>query len=192
MTILPQLLLGLSLASAAGLRAFLPLLVLSAAAHFHVVHLNGQFAWLQSWTALVVLGTAAVAEVLADKIPVVDHALDAVQTLVRPAAGALAMASTQSHFDPVTAGVLGLIMGAPLAGTLHAAKGGTRLASTATTAGLANPFLSLAEDTASAGLSLLAVFVPYLAALFALVLFYGLWRVWRKVRGLKKQKATGA
>lgn len=191
MTILPQLLLGLSLASAAGLRAFLPLLVLAAAAHFGVVHLNGQFAWLGSGTALIVLGVAAAAEVLADKIPVVDHALDAVQTLVRPAAGALAMASTQSHFDPVTAGVLGLIMGAPLAGTLHAAKGGTRLASTATTAGMANPFLSLAEDAASAGLSVLAVFVPYLAALFVLVLFYGAWRAWKTLRGLRPKPSLG-
>ena len=186
MEIVPQLLLGLSLASAAGLRAFLPLLVLALAAHFRVVHLNGQFGWLQSGTALVVLSIAAVTEVLADKIPVVDHALDAVQTLVRPAAGALAMASTQSHFDPVMAGVLGLIIGAPLAGTLHAAKGGTRLASTATTAGLANPFLSLAEDVTSAALSVLAVFVPYLAALMALLVFYGGWRVWKSIRGLKK------
>ncbi|HEX5322856.1 MAG TPA: DUF4126 domain-containing protein, partial [Capsulimonadaceae bacterium] len=124
------LLMGLSLASAAGLRAFLPLLALAVAAHFGFVHLNGRFLWLQSSGALIALGAAAVVEILADKVPVLDHALDALQTVVRPAAGVLAVASTQSHMDPMMAGVLGLILGAPLAGTVHVAKGSARLAST--------------------------------------------------------------
>lgn len=177
-----QLLLGLSLASASGLRAFLPLLVMAVAARFHVIPLNGQFAWLHSTTALVVLGIATTAELLADKVPVVDHALDALQTVVRPAAGALALAASQSHADPMLAAVLGLILGAPIAGSLHLAKGGTRLASTATTAGMANPALSLLEDIASLGLSLLAVYLPVIAFVLALILFYISWRVWRTVK----------
>ncbi len=189
MGVVQQLFLGLSLASAAGLRAFLPLLVLAVAAHFHVIPLNGEFAWLQSWTALVILAVAAVTEFVADKIPVVDHALDTLQTLVRPVAGGLAMAGTQTHFDPVTAGILGLILGAPIAGSLHAAKGGTRLASTAATAGMANPFLSLAEDAAALGLSVLAVFLPVFAGLLSLLLLYGLWRLWQKMRRRKKVRS---
>lgn len=184
------LLLGLSLASAAGLRAFLPLLVLAVAGRFHIVHLGGEFGWLQSWTALIALSVAAVGESLADKVPVVDHALDAVQTLVRPAAGALAVAGTQSHLDPVTAGVLGLILGAPLAGGLNAAKTGSRLASTAATAGFANPVLSLAEDITALGQSLLGVFVPALGAVFALLLFYGVWRLWRRIRRGRKTTSS--
>ncbi len=185
------LLLGLSLASAAGLRAFLPLLVLSVAARFHVIHLGGEFAWLQSWTALTSLAVAAVAESLADKVPVVDHALDLVQTLIRPLAGALAVAGTQAHLDPVTAGVLGLVLGAPLAGGLNAAKSGSRLASTAATAGVANPVLSLAEDITALGQSLLGVFVPALGAVFALLLFYGVWRLWRRLRWARKGPSAG-
>ena len=182
MDIASQLLLGLSLASASGLRAFLPLLVMAGASRLHVITLNSQFAWLHSTTALVILGVAALAELLADKVPVVDHALDALQTVVRPAAGALALASTQSHADPTMAAIMGLILGAPLAGSLHLAKGGTRLASTATTAGVANPFLSVTEDITALVLSVLAVFVPILAFLLALLVFYFGWRVWRKVR----------
>ena len=139
MGIVLQLLLGLSLASAAGLRAFLPLLVLAVAARFHVAHIGGQFAWLHSNAAIIVLAVATVAELLADKLPIVDHALDVLQTVVRPAAGALAVAGTQAHLDPMTAAIVGLILGAPLAAGFHVAKGATRVASTATTAGPRQP-----------------------------------------------------
>ena len=182
MQILQQLFLGLSLASAAGFRAFLPLLGLAVAAHFGVVHLNGQFTWLRSDAALVVLVIAAIAEILADKVPVVDHALDAIQTLIRPAAGALAVAGTQQHLDPTTAAILGLVLGAPLAGGLHLAKGGTRLASTAATAGLANPFVSIGEDGTALGLTLLALTVPILGFLLSLVMVVLAWRIWQMLR----------
>lgn len=182
MEIVMQLLLGLSLASAAGLRAFLPLLALALASRFGLTHVGGQFAWLHSNASLAVLSVATVAELLADKVPVVDHALDALQSVVRPAAGALAVAGTQAHLDPMTAAVLGLILGAPLAGSFHLAKGGARLASTATTAGLANPLLSLAEDATSLVLSALAIFLPALAFVLVLVMLYFGWRVWSRVR----------
>ncbi|MBV9850863.1 MAG: DUF4126 domain-containing protein [Armatimonadetes bacterium] len=182
-----QILMGLALASAAGLRAFLPLLALALGARFHLVPLNGHFAWLHSNTAIAVLAVATVAEVMADKIPLVDHALDAIQSVVRPLAGALAVASTQGHVDPVTAGVLGIILGAPLAGGVHVVKGGTRLASSAATVGLANPFLSLGEDGTSLVISLLAIFVPVAACLLVLIMFYFGWRIWSRVRKLRKQ-----
>ncbi len=189
MAIVQSLMLGLSLASAAGLRAFLPLLALALAAKFNIVPVGGQFAWLHSWTAITVLGVATVAELLADKVPVIDHLLDTVQTVVRPAAGALAVAGTQSHVDPITAGVLGLILGAPLAGGIHVAKTGARVASTGLTAGLANPFLSLGEDGASLILSVLAIWVPLLAFALSLLLVLAVWRLWRRLR--PRRKAAG-
>ncbi len=184
MDMVQQLFLGLALASAAGLRAFLPLLGLALAAHFHLggVGVSQQFAWLRSDTALAVLAVATAAELLADKVPLVDHALDALQTVIRPVAGALAVAGTQQHLDPTTAAVLGLVLGAPLAGGLHLAKGGARLASTATTAGLANPFLSLAEDGTSLGLTVLALAAPTLGFLLALLIVFLAWRTWRRFR----------
>lgn len=182
MNIVLSLLLGLSLASAAGLRAFLPLLALSLAARFGWLPLNEQFGWLHSNTAMAVLAVATVAEILADKVPVVDHALDTLQTVVRPVAGALAVAGSQAHLDPTTAAVLGIVLGAPLAGGFHVVKGGTRLASTTTTAGLANPLLSLAEDAVSLLLSVLAIFLPVLAFVLVLIMLVGGWRVWSRVR----------
>lgn len=181
MQIAEQLLLGLALASAAGLRAFVPLLVLAIASRYGVmgVHLNGQFAWLHSTAAIITLTVATVAEVLADKVPGVDHALDALQTVVRPAAGALAFASTQAHVSPVTAGILGLILGAPLAGGLHLAKGGARIASTASTAGLGNPILSTLEDIITLLVSILSLFAPLLGLALIVAVVYFVWRAYR-------------
>ena len=61
------------------------------------------------------MGTAVVAEILADKIPVVDHFLDGVGLFVKPVAGTLVLASTLSGTSPLAATVLGLILGAPAA-----------------------------------------------------------------------------
>ena len=186
MSVVEQILVGVSLASAAGLRAFLPLLALALGARFHVVPLNGPFSWLHSNTAIVVLAVATVAEMLADKVPLVDHALDALQTVIRPLAGAFAVAATQGHLDPVAAGVVGLVVGAPLAGSVHAAKGGTRLASSAATLGIASPFLSVGEDVTTLVLSLLALFVPVLAFVLVVILFFFGWRLWRRTRRPKR------
>src|SRR4028119_1744513 len=110
-------LLGLGLAASSGLNTFLPLLVLALAAKMNLfgVQLNGSFAWLASDVALGTLGVAAFAEIIADKVPTVDHALDAIGTVARPAAGALAAASVFHNSDPAMATLLGLIIGAPTA-----------------------------------------------------------------------------
>ena len=71
--------------------------------------------------------------------------------------------------DPLTAWVLGAAVGAPASLVPHAAKTGLRLASTAFTAGLANPLVSLLEDLATLLLFALAVLVPLLIAALLLV-----------------------
>jgi uncharacterized membrane protein len=170
---LVQILAGVSLAACAGLRAFLPLFVVGAATRLGLTQvvlgetfqLNETFAWLGSTPALVILGVAVVAEVLADKIPAVDNALDLVQTLVRPLAGALVMAASLDTFDPVWASVVGLVVGGGVAGGVHAAKAKLRLMSTFGTGGLASPFLSTAEDVAAGAGSLLAVVFTFAAAI---------------------------
>ena len=107
-----------------------------------------------------------------DKIPLVDHTLDVVGTFARPVAGALAAASPLTSMDPVTASVVGVILGATVAGGVHAAKSTTRLISTGATGGLATPFLSAGEDAVSFMGAVLAIFLPVLAmAVFAVLLF---------------------
>lgn len=176
--------LGFGLAASTGLNTSLPLLLLAAAARFHIagMALNQKFAWLSSDVAIIVLIIAAVVEVIADKFPAVDHALDTVGTFVRPVAGAIAAASVFTGLDPTTAAITGLIVGSPISLAMHSAKAAARLTSSATTFGCANPLLSLAEDLMSIALSIIAMLmpliVPVLVLLFALILI----RIARVVR----------
>ena len=89
--------LGLALAS--GINAYLPLLSFAIAARFfHLGKVNPQFAFItQNWfiTALVIL---TLIDFVADKIPVIDHAWDAMHTVIRPIAGALVAAASYSQF----------------------------------------------------------------------------------------------
>jgi uncharacterized membrane protein len=186
-------LLGLGLAASSGLNTFLPLLMLAGAAHFHLfnVQLNGSFAWLASDAALIALGIATLIEVIADKIPIVDHGLDVFGTAARPVAGALAAASVFTHTDPATAAMVGLIIGAPTAFSFHAAKAGTRATSSAATLGLGNPILSFLEDVVAVMLVVTSFLAPILVPLLLAVAFIIMWRVYRSVRGRLPRRRTG-
>ena len=102
--IVPSLALGIGLAACAGLRAWLPLLLLGGLARWGVVDLGPSFEFVASTRALILFGVATVIEIAGDKIPAVDHTLDALSTVLRPAAGSLLAASVLWQIsDPLTA-----------------------------------------------------------------------------------------
>ena len=163
--IVPSVALGIGLAACAGLRAWLPLLLAGALARGGFIELGSAFAFMTSNRALMLFAVATVVEIVGDKFPAVDHALDSISTVLRPAAGALLAASVMWQIsDPLTAMALGVAVGAPSALVPHAAKSLLRAGSTALTGGLANPVLSLVEDVAAVVLFILAVVVPVLLA----------------------------
>ena len=175
------ILMGLALASTCGLRAFLPLFVISLLSYAGKVTLGESFQWMHSPLALLCFGTAVVLEFLGDKIPAVDHVLDAAGTVVKPAAATLATASMVTEFDPMLAVVLGLLTGGVAAEGVHLAKAKTRLLSTAFTGTLANPFLSVLEDLAALVGVILAVVVPIVVVGGAAIFVVLVWR-WRRRR----------
>ena len=162
-TVLYALLGGIALASACGLRAFLPLLALSLASRAGLVHLAPSTGWIGSTAALWSLAVATVLELAGDKIPVVDHALDVAGTVVRPVAAAIAGWATFGVVNPVLASIAAVILGGGAMG-IHALKAKTRLGSTALTLGHANPVLSVGEDLVAASLSAAAFLAPLLVA----------------------------
>jgi hypothetical protein len=170
---LPTLAVAIALAASAGLRAWLPLLLAGALARWGLLDLGSSFQFLASNQALVLFGVATAIELIGDKVPAVDHALDVIGTPLRPAAGALLAASVLGRVsDPLTALVLGTAVGAPSALVPHAAKSVLRASSTALTGGIANPILSLMEDAISLVTFVLALLVPILViALLGLTLF---------------------
>jgi len=155
-----QIGLGVALAACAGLRAFVPLLVAGVAARLELLPLAARFEWLASDAALVVFGVAVVVEIAADKIPLVDHALDLVATLLKPAAGTVLAAGMLGDLGPVESTALGLVTGGGVAATVHVAKAKLRVVSTLATVGLANPLLSLLEDVLAFAGAVATVLVP--------------------------------
>jgi hypothetical protein len=157
--------LAVALAACAGLRAWLPLLMAGGLARAGMLDLGESFRFLSSNKALALFAVATVLEILGDKVPAVDHALDALSTVLRPAAGAVLAAAVFGRIvDPLQAVALGLAVGAPTALVPHAGKVALRGISTTFTAGLANPLLSLIEDAATIVLFALAVVVPVAVA----------------------------
>lgn len=167
LAILVSLAMGVSLAAAAGMRVFAPLLIAGLVLRTGLIPVPPALAdaniWLASTPAITCFGAALIAEVLAYKIPVVDHLLD---VLAAPAALAAGASLTTTFLvgvdDPLWRYGLGIIAGATTAGTVHAGTAALRVASTKATAGLANPFFALSELASSVVTALLSFVVPTL------------------------------
>jgi uncharacterized membrane protein len=164
-----QYALAYTLTTGAGLRGLLCLAVVSVVAHFGWMHPPQAFAWLGSTTAMVVLVAVAIADFIGDKIPVVDNALHVVHVVVKPAAAVILVGGSvhgHSNAELVTL----MAVGAFNALGIHAASAAVRGTSTATTGGIANPFVSLFEDAIAALMLVLAFVAPLVAAALAIVL----------------------
>jgi len=86
---------GLGLSAAAGLNAYIPLLLVGVLARFtDVITLPEPYRWIQSGWAIAIVSILLAAELILDKVAVVDHVNDAVQTLVRPTVGGVIFAAT--------------------------------------------------------------------------------------------------
>jgi Domain of unknown function (DUF4126) len=185
------------LAFASGLNAYLPLLAFAVSVRWlHLYTVNPSFSFITQTWFIATLAILTILDFVADKIPLIDHAWNAVHTVVRPIAGALVAVAAGSHFlsgtqitttssdaasrtviaasiIPLTGvGLLAILIliGAVLAALSHTTKSTTRLVSTITTAGFLNIILSFLEDVLVFIAILLSLFVP-LVMLILLVLF---------------------
>ena len=164
------LLWGIALAATAGLRVFMPFLFVGGMARFAHVPTPELLQWTASDAGILLLLVATLAEVLADKIPIVDHALDGVATFIKPAAGFILPFALLQDVSPMGAWVLGIAAGAPLAMGVHATKAGTRAVSSASTLGAGNPILSFVEDAWAVVILIFTALAPFIAVLIVLVL----------------------
>jgi Domain of unknown function (DUF4126) len=188
---------GLGLSAAAGLNAYIPLLLVGVLARFtDVITLPEPYRWIQSGWALGVVSVLLVAELVLDKVPVVDHLNDAVQTLVRPTVGGVIFAAATTAAAQADASPwmrdhpwVGVLLGVAVAGLVHATKASARPLVNATTVGTATPVVSAAEDAASLGMSLVAVFLPVLVVV---VLLLGAWAAYGLVRRIRRRRRSAA
>jgi hypothetical protein len=170
------------LSASAGLNAYIPLLVVSLTARYtDWIRLSPPWDAMTSWWVIGALAVLITIEFFADKVPMVNHVNDVVQTFVRPAAGAILFASNAgvvNQMNPILAVIAGLLV----AGAVHAAKSAAiRPAVTATTGGTGNVLVSAAEDILATVLSILAVVIPVIiAALIIVLTSLFVWWLWRR------------
>ncbi len=168
MDLTSALLTGLGLAGAAGLNAYVPLLVVGLLARGGVIELPSSTQSLTSTPVLVALALLLAVEVLADKIPGVDSVNDVVQTVIRPLAGAVLFAGSLGLIGEVPPWV-GIVAGVTTAGGVHLTKAAVRPAVNVSTGGLGGPVVSVLEDVVSLVASVLAVLAPFVLAGVVLV-----------------------
>jgi cbb3-type cytochrome oxidase subunit 3 len=190
---------GIGLATSAGLNAYIPLLMIGLLGRFtHLITLPSGWQWLENGWVLAILAVLLAIEMVADKIPIVDHVNDVVQTIVRPTAGGLAFGAASSsqtvtvsnpgdffsshQWLPIAAGIL-------ISFVVHSMKAAARPVINATTVGFGAPVASTAEDVFSVAMSFAAILFPFLIVFFLVFLLWVFIAIRRRRKRKRLEKA---
>jgi uncharacterized membrane protein len=169
------------LSAAAGLNAYIPLLLISILARTGAIHLTAPYDVMgQNW-CVILLAVLCVIELIVDKVPGADHVNDIIQSFVRPTAGAILFASQAGTITGVHPGVW-IVIGLLFSGMVHGTKMAVRPVVNVTTAGIGAPIISALEDLMSTVISLVAIFAPILVVLAGFGMSFVAWKAYRKFR----------
>ncbi|MFJ1539561.1 DUF4126 domain-containing protein [Micromonospora chalcea] len=195
-----EVLTGSGLAASAGLNAYIPLLLMGLLSRYTgLVELPSGWQWLGNGWVVLILAVLLAVEMVADKVPVVDHVNDVVQTVVRPTAGGLAFGAgagseTVTVSDPdtffSTHQWVPVVVGVLIALGVHLLKAAARPVINATTAGVGAPVASTAEDATSVVMSVVALLLPVLVLVFLLGLVFFVPWLFRRRRERRRERAA--
>lgn len=188
--------LGMAMGSAwlSGINLYATVVTLGLLQKYTFVKLPGELSILSNWWILGVAGAMYLVEFVADKIPAVDSAWDAVHTFIRVPAGAILAATAFADFDP-TVKTIAMLVGGSIALGSHGLKSTTRLAANTSPEPVSNIALSLGEDILTFGAASLLAFHPVIILVVAILatilaiwlipkIFRTLRRMFRKIRSL--------
>jgi hypothetical protein len=183
------------LSASAGLNAYIPLLIIACTAKistlsgWNILKLSQPWDTLESWWIIGLLIVLSTIEFFVDKVPAVNHANDVIQTLVRPAAGAIAFAASANVINDIHP-VLSLAAGLLVAGTVHTAKAAAmRPVVSGISAGVGTPVVSALEDVLVTIVSILSILVPMIvgALLFVVLFWFVVWLYRRNKRAFQRE-----
>jgi hypothetical protein len=170
---------ALGLSTAAGLNAYIPLLTVGLLNRYtDLIDLPAPWDNLGDPLVLGVVGVVGVADFIGDKVPIVDHVLHVIGTVVAPVVGGVLAFASATAFD-VSPG-LTVPLGVAAALATQVGRTAARPVSTVTTGGGANPVVSFAEDGVSGALSITALVWPVVTAVLAVIVLVGVFLLWRK------------
>jgi hypothetical protein len=180
--------LGIAMGSAwlSGINLYAVVLTLGLLQRFKLAHLPGDLSGLSEWWVIALAGFLYLVEFIADKIPAVDTAWDAIHTFIRIPAGAVLAASAFAHFDPGVR-LAALLIGGGVALSSHGMKAATRVAVNASPEPFSNTIVSLAEDAVAFSSTLLMVFHPIIILVVVTTfVVLAIWLVPKILRALRR------
>lgn len=172
--------LGVSLAAAAGLRIFLPLLVVALAARAGVLELAPAFDWVGTLPAIATLAAAALVEIAAYYLPGIDNLLDTIAAPLALVAGTVLVVAPLWDLPPLVKWTIAIVAGGGAAALTQGASSLLRVKSTLATGGAGNALVSTGELGGAVLLAVLALLLPVAGLMLVLVLV--IWLVRRLVR----------
>lgn len=181
--------LGVGLAAATGFRVFLPLLLMGLAVRGGYMPVSDGFAWVATTPALIMFGIAAATEIIAYYVPVLDKLLDGIAGPTAIGAGIAVSAAVMGDFPPMLQWTLAIIAGGGAAAATQEATTLLRGTSTVLTLGLGNHAVATGEIIGAIAMTVLAIVLPYVAVVAAVVFCVLAWRWLRRSR--LKQKLAG-
>lgn len=195
MSLIQILGLGLGAAWTSGINLYATVAVLGLLQHYGFARLPGELQALDNWWVIGVALALYAVEFVADKIPYVDTAWDALHTFIRVPAGAVIAYSATADVDR-TVQAVALLLGGGLALSTHGAKATARAAANTSPEPFTNWTLSIVEDVIAVGALALAVAHPLalllVIAVFLLLLAWILPKVLRQLRRMFSLLRGGA
>jgi hypothetical protein len=179
--------LGTAMGSAwlSGINLYATVVTLGLLERFQLVKLPGNLNMLGEWWVIAIAGTFYLIEFVADKIPAVDSAWDAIHTFIRVPAGAILAASAFAEFDPAVK-LIAMITGGGIALSSHGTKAATRLAANTSPEPFSNMALSLSEDIFTFGSAIMLAFFPLIILIFVIIfVIAAIWLSPKIVRALR-------
>jgi hypothetical protein len=180
--------LGVVLAASTGFRVFLPMLIAGGAAYTGHLQLGESFAWLGTPAALLMLGVAALVEIVAYYIPGLDNLLDTLAAPAAVVAGTVLSAAVMTDLPPLVKWTAAIIAGGGAAGLTQSLTTILRAKSTVFTGGVGNPVVSTAELGSAILIPILGLAAPLIALALMLVLLWLAIRLFRRLRRTAPEK----
>jgi hypothetical protein len=168
MNLLSTLALAMGSSWVSGINLYAAVATLGLLGRFAGLKLPGELGTVTNWWVIGVAVGLYVIEFVADKVPLIDSAWDAVHTFIRIPAGAVLAAASFGDFDRGVQ-VIAFLIGGGLAFSSHGTKAATRAAINTSPEPASNIAASLAEDVVAVGSIILAWLYP--VAVIVLVVF---------------------